>query len=213
MGKKTAKKSAKKRARKPGRPALYTPKLAEAILTRISDGESLRSICRDDTMPSMKTVTKWCGTQPEFLRQYAQARLNQADAYHDEVVQIADDDSDDVRVVTVKRNGKDVQIGVVNSVAVHRARLRADVRLRVAARLNPKKYGDKLGIGDVTDDFKDLTDVKLNAMAADRLKKLGVLEMLTGFKLTAEQIAQVVALFQITELPTGPTPEPEESAP
>lgn len=190
-----------------GRPAIYEPKLATAILARISNGESLRSVCRDPKMPDVVTVLKWCGTMPEFAKQYAAAHLSKADTYHDEVVEIADDASDDVRVVTVKRNGKPVQIGVVNSMAVNRSRLRADVRLRVAARLNPRKYGDKFLAADITEDFKDLPDDKLNAMAADRLAKLGLIDMLESFKLTLDQIAKVVALFQIPELPTEPTEE------
>ncbi|WP_431196787.1 hypothetical protein [Pseudomonas aeruginosa] len=44
-----------------GRPSDYTPEIAQAICMRIAEGESLRMICRDDSMPDKSTVLRWIG--------------------------------------------------------------------------------------------------------------------------------------------------------
>ncbi|WP_368086130.1 hypothetical protein [Nitrosospira sp. Nsp13] len=42
-----------------GRPALFTPEMANAICDRLINGESLRSICRDETVPHQATAFRW----------------------------------------------------------------------------------------------------------------------------------------------------------
>jgi terminase small subunit-like protein len=37
----------------------YAPEIADTICTRMSEGESLRAICRDPGMPSGGTVRGW----------------------------------------------------------------------------------------------------------------------------------------------------------
>jgi len=56
-----------------GRPSLYTPELANNICYRVSNGESLRSICKDSTMPAQSTIHLWKLAYPEFSEQYRQA--------------------------------------------------------------------------------------------------------------------------------------------
>lgn len=73
-----------------GRPTDYSQELADKICERIADGESLRSICRDDEMPGTSAVCKWLGKYPEFAEQYARARELQADSLFDDILDIAD---------------------------------------------------------------------------------------------------------------------------
>lgn len=73
-----------------GRPSDYSDQVADEICERIADGESLRSICRDDEMPATSTVCKWLGKYPEFAEQYARARELQADSLFDDILDIAD---------------------------------------------------------------------------------------------------------------------------
>ncbi|HHA1412828.1 MULTISPECIES: hypothetical protein [Enterobacter cloacae complex] len=42
-----------------GRPSDYSEELAESIRLRLAEGESLRSVCRDDGMPCKQTVLRW----------------------------------------------------------------------------------------------------------------------------------------------------------
>lgn len=109
-----------------GRPSKYTPERAEAICTRLVEGESLRTICQDSTMPAARTVFRWLEKRDDFRQQYARAREAQAEGFADEIVDIAD---------RVPQHGP--------SEAIQRAKLRVDARKWVSSRLLPKKYGAK----------------------------------------------------------------------
>ena len=52
---------AEKTAKKIGRPSKYTPELAAEMCERLSNGEPLRQICRDDHMPFWTRIYDWMG--------------------------------------------------------------------------------------------------------------------------------------------------------
>lgn len=52
----------------------YGPEVSEAILDRLSLGETLQSVCRDPHMPSVATVYNWRRAYPEFAAGYLRAR-------------------------------------------------------------------------------------------------------------------------------------------
>ena len=122
-----------------GRPTRYTDALATEICIRLAEGESLRAICRDDTMPGLRTVMRWLfdGDHDDFWQQYARAREAQAEVWADEIVSIADDVSNDF---TTGKDGKEI----VDHENIQRSRLRIDARKWIASKLLPKRYGDKL---------------------------------------------------------------------
>jgi len=133
-----------------GRPSDYTQALADLICERLSDGESLRAICREEDMPNKATVFRWLGDNVTFSDQYARAREEQAESLVDEIVSIADEE---VTTVRADKHGSkpDIQDGetaltevVFDSVAVARNKLRVDARKWVASKLKPKKYGDRI---------------------------------------------------------------------
>ena len=136
------KKKPSPKKRKTGRPSLYSDKLAAKICERLAEGESLRAICADKAMPSISTVMGWLfdGNHDKFSEQYARAREAQAEIRADEIVDIADDASGDF---TADKDGK----LVANSEHIQRSRLRVDARKWIAAKLLPKRYGDKLDLG------------------------------------------------------------------
>lgn len=117
----------------------YTQEVADAICERIAEGESLRAICRDEDMPVKSTVFKWLTQQKVFADQYTRAREAQADALFDEILEIADDGTQDY---AEGRNGETV----INNEAIGRSRLRVDTRKWMAGKLRPKVYGDKLDL-------------------------------------------------------------------
>ena len=121
-----------------GRPSTYSEAMADAICERLAMGESLRSICRDESMPAMSTVFKWLTQQEAFVEQYAHAREEQAEALADEIVAIADE----AEVVT-KHEGEEVRLAL-DATGVARNRLRVDARKWAASKLKPKKYGDRV---------------------------------------------------------------------
>lgn len=117
-----------------GRPSSFTQEIADLICERLADGESLRKICLGDDMPSKSAVFRWLLDNPDFRDQYARAREAQADAIADEILDIADDGTNDFVGEDEKYNGD----------AVQRSRLRVDARKWLAGKMAPKKYGDAM---------------------------------------------------------------------
>lgn len=127
-------------AKKTGRPSDYSEGKALEICRRLSEGESLRSICRDKDMPDKTTVLRWLSQHEEFRTQYAHAREMQTEHWAEEILDIADDGSND----TYK--DKDGAPRVDQEV-IARSRLRVDTRKWLMSKLAPKKYGDKVELG------------------------------------------------------------------
>lgn len=129
-----------------GRPSDYTAEVATSICNRLAIGESLREICSTEDMPDKATVFRWLASNAEFRDQYQIARLVQADYYSEDIIEISDDGTNDwMARRSESEKGAGVNTGwVLNGEHVQRSRLRVDTRKWVAARLNPKKYGDKL---------------------------------------------------------------------
>jgi hypothetical protein len=125
-----------------GRPTDYTPELADKICEQLIMGFSLRTVCKDDSMPCVSTVFSWLRTKPEFLKQYEKSKEEQADALAEDMLDIADDGTND----WMEKHDKDGHnIGwQVNGEHVQRSRLRLDTRKWIASKLKPKKYGDKV---------------------------------------------------------------------
>lgn len=127
-------------------PKRFDPKIRDTILDRIRDGESLHAICHDDDMPNEKTVYEWLKTDVEFSKNYAHAREIRSDRIFEEILQIADDGSNDTYE---DENGREV----TNHDVIARSRLRVDARKWMLGKMQPKKYGDKLDLnhsGSVT---------------------------------------------------------------
>lgn len=118
------------------RPTVYSGDVADAICEMIASGKSVRTICAEDSFPSMSTVFKWLRENEEFSQQYVRAREAQADTLFDEVLSIADQYVSMADKLDVDH--------------IQRARLRIDARKWMASKLQPKKYGDKLDIDQKT---------------------------------------------------------------
>jgi len=114
-------------------PASVTADKAEAILDRMWDGRFLTAICRDDDMPGRRAVYRYLASHPEFHGDYGLARQALGDFFAEDALRIADDIDNDV---IENENGS-----FPNPAAVMRAKLRVETRLRLAAMLNPGRYG------------------------------------------------------------------------
>lgn len=120
-----------------GRPSDYSQATCLAICERLSLGESLRSICRDEAMPDARTVFRWLGIHEEFRQQYARAREALTEFWAEQIIDISDESQDDT-IVDDKGNER------VNAEFVARSKLRVDTRKWLMARMAPKKYGDRV---------------------------------------------------------------------
>jgi hypothetical protein len=133
--------------KKKGRPKIYSPKIAARICVEISTTtKSLRTICKEAGMPAVGTVLTWLREDTNgFLAQYARAKEEQADMMVEEIIEIADDGTNDF----MKIYKGDDSYTVENKEWTSRSKVRVDARKWIASKLKPKKYGDKL---DVTTD-------------------------------------------------------------
>jgi hypothetical protein len=145
-----------------GRPSIYSQQIAAEICTRIAQGESLRSICRDDAMPSMASVFLWLAQKPDFSEQYARAREEQAEVHADAIVAIADETPDVEEVRDREGNVLDLKM---HSAYVQWQKNRIDARKWVAAKLKPKKYGDRVALaGDPESPIKVEAEVQADKL-------------------------------------------------
>jgi len=111
--------------KKTGRPSDYLPEVADDICALLASGENLVKVCKRPGMPDKSTVFRWIAAHEEFRDKYAKATEARADAIFEDMFGIADDATEE-------------------SAAVAKARLRIDTRKWALARMNPKKYGDKV---------------------------------------------------------------------
>lgn len=124
-----------------GRPSLFTAEIAAQICQRLSDGRTLRDVCRDGDMPHESTVRLWATEDREgFSTQYARAREVGYLAMADETLEIADDGSND----WMERKEEDKGSFVLNGEHVQRSRLRVDTRKWLLSKALPKVFGDKV---------------------------------------------------------------------
>jgi hypothetical protein len=118
----------------------YKPEQIENIFNKIIlemiSGRSLRSILKDDGMPTMVTFLKWIEEDEKKMNHYARACNIRADYLFEEIIDIADDSSGDVKI---NSEGQEC----LNSEFVQRSKLKVDARKWVVSKMNPKKYGDK----------------------------------------------------------------------
>jgi hypothetical protein len=128
------------------RPSKYSKKIAEEILSRYADGETLSAICKDKNMPKRNTVYRWRQSYPEFGNAYQRAQEGHVDALVDQAGEIVDTE-------------QNPQL----------ARVRADHRRWLASKLCRNKYGDKLEVN-----HKQTIDIGPALLAANkRMQEIG----------------------------------------
>ncbi|EGT5766519.1 DNA packaging protein [Cronobacter sakazakii] len=145
--------------KKIGRPSDYTEELAEIICLRLAEGESLRSVCRDEGMPSKQAVLRWLARNESFRAQYVRAKEEGAEAIAEELFDIADDGSNDW-MEKLDKDGEAVGYQL-NGEHVQRSKLRIDTRKWYLSKILPKKYGDRIQ-HDQSITFNNLSDEELD---------------------------------------------------
>lgn len=129
---------------KTGRPTDYTEDLAEAICDAIgSTARGLDYLCAlNDAFPSARTVHRWLAANEAFRQIYLQARTRQADLIFDECLTIIDTPLIGIEKTTKPDGTVETREG---DMLGHR-KLQVDTRMRMAGKLSPKKYGDKVAL-------------------------------------------------------------------
>lgn len=127
------------------RPSDFTEEIGTEICAQIIEGKSLRKVCKSSRMPHAATVCRWLADDRyrTFREQYTHACTERSEYKHEELLDLGDD----VTTLLKKYDGGQA------SVIMQAYKLRADNIKWSLARMNPKKYGDKL---DVTSDGEKL---------------------------------------------------------
>ena len=129
---------------KTGRPTKFNQQTADLICMMLSEGMSLRQILKADTvgaLPAQSTVYEWLIRFPLFAEQYARAREEQADTNADEILDIADEHPPEY---TDKEGRTSLDVTYIQW-----QKNRIEARKWTAAKLRPKKYGDRMAVEGV----------------------------------------------------------------
>jgi hypothetical protein len=133
-----------------------TPEVEERIIEGLTDGVPLRVLCRQDDIPSWRTVYDWINADPSFASRVAYARDLGFEAIAEDILDIADDTP-------------------AISDHVQRSKMRIDTRLKLLACWSPKRYGNKQ---DVSIGNKEGETLKVQSNAENAALTLHLAEVL-----------------------------------
>ena len=130
----------------PKRSSLYTEDIATEICMRLSHGETLSKICKDEHLPSRTTVLKWVNEDHDFGNRFARARDLQFEYWADNLADVGD---------AVRGTPEQVPA----------ARLDSENKRWLLARLKPSLYSEKFQ-ADITSGGQPLQVANLDLAKA-----------------------------------------------
>jgi len=95
--------------------------MGNLICDKLTEGMSVRKLCKMDGFPNPSTIYVWIDRFPEFAERYARARETATEDMLEDILEIADDPTIDTQ----------------------EKRVRIDTRKWAMGKLKPKKYGEK----------------------------------------------------------------------
>lgn len=116
-----------------------TPEVIDSVLDAIAGGKSLVRVCSMPGMPNRTSFLRRVAEDKALQTRYAIAMDARADKYAEETIDIADDGSNDTYIDGEGRPKVDTDV-------VARSKLRIAARQWYAAKIAPKKYGDKVDL-------------------------------------------------------------------
>lgn len=132
-----------------GRASKYTPELAAEICERLSNGEPLRQICRDPHMPAWQKIYEWMAKDDAageagtgLSGAIARAREVGQDAMAERAYLEMYDEPERI----MSEGGNKIDPGYVQLV-----KARAEITLKMLAKWNPKRYGDRVALTGAED--------------------------------------------------------------
>lgn len=167
---------AKATANKGGRPSIRTEDIVTSICLRLAQGEPLAQICREDGMPCLVTVWNWQKADPSVSERIARAREAGFDQIAQDALDIADDGSRDYKP---SEDGRELP----DHDHIQRSKLRVETRLKLLAKWDPKRYGERIA-QELTG--KDGGPIQTEGVTSpeERQKRIAELAMKLGMKLT-----------------------------
>jgi len=146
--------------KKIGRPSKYTPEIAQKMCEMLADGIPLREICRQEGFPAWQTVYDWMYRDDALgdagvglSRAIARAREVGQEAIAEQIWM--DMNTDPERILS--EGG-----GRVDSGYVQWQKAKAEIGLKLLAKWNPKRYGDRVQLaGDAENPLAVKADVQI----------------------------------------------------
>lgn len=116
---------------------IYTIDVFDAILDRVACGESVASICREESTPNKSTFFKWLYYDKTLSDRYEVAKNISAYVDEDDLLDIADNSANDY----MTKQGKDGETyDVLNPENIARSRVRVDTRKWLLERKATKRF-------------------------------------------------------------------------
>lgn len=124
-----------------GRPSIRTDAIVEEILERVTAGEPLAQVLRTEGFPKPSTFYLWLEKDAELSGRFARAREFGADAIAVEALRIAD-----TPIEGVRRKETEDGVEVTTEDMLGHRRLQVETRLKLLAKWDPKRYGEKVQV-------------------------------------------------------------------
>ncbi|RVT93710.1 hypothetical protein [Sphingomonas crocodyli] len=126
--------------KKTGRPTIRTPEIDRIIIEGISAGTPLTTLCSAPNMPNPSTVYDWLEADSNLSQRFARAREIGFDVIATDALDIIDKEPG--RVISITDGERSSER--MDSAAVQWAKNRAELRLKLLAKWDPKRYGDMI---------------------------------------------------------------------
>lgn len=114
--------------------------IAKEILGRLAKGEPLAVICRDEFLCNAETWRNWCKDDENLAIAYARAREDGFDQIAMQCLDIANTTHEGVET-TIKQDGS---IEERRGDMLGHRKLQIETRLKLLAKWDPKRYGEKV---------------------------------------------------------------------
>jgi hypothetical protein len=171
------KKPAKQRTKRPAVAPSDDPKVIQRICDLLSEGVPLRQILREEPgMPAVTTLYQRLDEKSKLYdaataERFTQARARGFDVIAAECLEIADDARNDF-MERLKPGSDGEMESAYNAEHVQRSKLRIETRLKLLAKWDPKRYGDKLAVGGDADAPPIRTESTVTITAEDAYKRM-----------------------------------------
>ena len=138
-----------------------TPKIEAEILARMSKGEPLARICCDPGMPTSSTWREWCRNDSALEIAHGRARDDGFDLIAAHTLLIADSPMEGIEK-TIRPDGS---VEEKRGDMLGHRKLQIETRLKLLAKWDPRRYGDKLQVGGAEDlpPLGSISDAELDA--------------------------------------------------
>lgn len=120
------------------RKSTYCPETARQMCEQLSDGIPLRQICRQEGFPAWQTVYDWMWRDPDLAGAIARAREVGQDAIAEDIYRQIE--APPARIEDEQGRSR-IDPGYVQWI-----RVQAEVKLKLLAKWNPKRYGDRVSL-------------------------------------------------------------------